>query len=232
MYTLYYMSGACSLAIHVVLNELGQQLKLENVRVPEGQPRNPEFLKINPRGQVPVLVEEDGNPIREGGAIIAYLLDKHHSPMMPKSGKARAKALEWLMFANATLHPAYGRVFFTMRNVSDQKAKEEMAQLQAKNEDLLKEAKEERNIMLLEAKNIATKIVEDSREKAKAEYEKLIEHARNDFETEKIAALMQMKNEAGKLAVDIAEKLIRKELADKKAQEDLVTSLINEAKLN
>jgi F-type H+-transporting ATPase subunit b len=43
---------------------------------------------------------------------------------------------------------------------------------------------------------------------------------------------MQMKNEAGKLAVDIAEKLVKKELSDKKAQEDLVSSLINEAKFN
>ena len=112
------------------------------------------------------------------------------------------------------------------------KAREEMAQLQAKNEDLLKEAKEERNIMLLEAKNMATQIVDESREKAKVEYAKLIEHARADFENERIAALMQMKNEAGKLAVDIAEKLVRKELSDKKAQEDLVSALINEAKLN
>lgn len=111
-------------------------------------------------------------------------------------------------------------------------AKEEMSKLQAKNEDLLKEAKDERNQMLIEAKNVATKIVEESKEKAKVEYAKLIENARTDFETERTSALMQMKNEAGKLAVDIAEKLIRKELADKKAQETLVTSLINEAKLN
>ena len=131
MYTLYYMPGACSMAIHIVLNELGQKVKLENVRVAEGQPRNPEFLKANPRGQVPVLIEEDGNPIREGGAIITYLLDKHHSPMMPKSGKARAKALEWLMFANATLHPTYGRIFFAMRNVADQNVKEQIFKVTA-----------------------------------------------------------------------------------------------------
>ncbi len=146
-------------------------------------------------------------------SILLFLLSKFAFKPIVESLKERQESIE------------------TALNAAN-KAKEEMAQLQAKNEDLLKEAKEERNIMLLEAKNIATKIVEDSREKAKAEYEKLIEHARNDFETEKLAALMQMKNEAGKLAVDIAEKLIRKELADKKAQEDLVTSLINEAKLN
>ena len=132
MYTLYYMPGACSLAIHVILKELGQEVKLENVRVPEGQPRNPEFLKINPRGQVPVLVEEDGNPIREGGAIITYLLDKYNNPLMPKSGKASAKALEWLMFANATMHPTYGRIFFAMRNIADQNAKNQIFDATAK----------------------------------------------------------------------------------------------------
>ena len=112
------------------------------------------------------------------------------------------------------------------------KAKEEMAQLQSKNEDLLREAKEERNKMLLEAKDIANKTMDDARERAKVEYAKLIDNARKDFEAERVSALMQMKNEAGKLAVDIAEKLVKKELSDKKAQEDLVSSLINEAKFN
>jgi F-type H+-transporting ATPase subunit b len=112
------------------------------------------------------------------------------------------------------------------------KAKEEMAQLQSKNEDLLREAKEERNKMLLEAKDIANKTMDDARERAKVEYAKLTDNARKDFEAERVSALMQMKNEAGKLAVDIAEKLVKKELSDKKAQEDLVSSLINEAKFN
>jgi len=112
------------MAIHVVLNELGQKVELENVRVAEGQQRSAEFLKISPRGQVPILVEEDGNVVREGGAILIYLLDKHNSLMLPKSGKERAKALEWLMFANATLHPTYSRVFFALRNISDQAAKD------------------------------------------------------------------------------------------------------------
>ena len=90
------------------------------------------------------------------------------------------------------------------------KAKEEMAQLQSKNEDLLREAKEERNKMLLEAKDIANKTMDDARERAKVEYAKLIDNARKDFEAERVSALMQMKNEAGKLAVDIAEKLVKK----------------------
>jgi glutathione S-transferase len=124
MYTLYYLPGACSMAVHAVLNELGQAVKLENVSVPRGQPRTPEFLKINPRGNVPVLID-DGQSIREAGAILTYLLDKHESPMLPKSGFPRAVALEWLAFANATLHPAYSRVFFILKTLTDPAGKEE-----------------------------------------------------------------------------------------------------------
>ena len=122
MYKLYYLSGTCSMAVHVILNELGQEVTLEDVSVPAGQPRSPEFLKINPRGNVPVLADGD-IIIREGGAIISYLLDKHNSPMLPKSGKERANALEWLMFANATMHPSYARAFFVLRNITDETVK-------------------------------------------------------------------------------------------------------------
>jgi len=115
MYTLYYMPGACSMAVHIALNELGQEAKLENVGVPQGQERSSEFLKINPRGNVPVLVD-DGLVIREGAAILVYLLEKHKSALLPATGKARAQALEWLMFCNATLHPAYGKAFFALKS--------------------------------------------------------------------------------------------------------------------
>lgn len=114
MYTLYGMTGSCSMAVHTLLNELAVPFEVIDVRVPEGQPKPADFLKLNPRGSVPVLVD-DGHRIREGGAILAYLLDKHNSPMLPQSGPARATALEWLAFANATMHPLYSRVFFTLR---------------------------------------------------------------------------------------------------------------------
>ena len=115
MYTLYYSPGACSMGIHVALNECNQPVKLEKVDLAAGQGRTPEYLKINPRGQIPVLVDGD-LVIREGAAILMYLLEKHENNLMPKTGVARATALEWMMFANATLHPAYGRAFFLKRN--------------------------------------------------------------------------------------------------------------------
>jgi glutathione S-transferase len=107
------------MAIHVALNEVGASFKLENVAAPAGQPKSPEFLKINPRGAVPVLKIDD-SVLREGAAILIYLLDSHKSALLPQSGLERAAALEWLSFANSTLHPAYSRLFFMMRNLGSE----------------------------------------------------------------------------------------------------------------
>ena len=115
MYKLYYTPGACSMGVHVALNECAVPFGLEKVDIAAGQNQSPDYLKINPRGQIPVLVDGD-LIIREGAAILIYLLEKHQSPLLPQTGKERAQALEWLMFANATLHPAYARVFFMRRN--------------------------------------------------------------------------------------------------------------------
>lgn len=121
MYTLYYAPGTCSLAIHVVLKELQQKVELKKVDI-SGKERDPEFLKLNPHGSVPVLVD-DGLVVREGAAIILHLVEKHNSTLLPVKGEERAKALEWMMFANATMHPAYGRVFFTLKQMEDSEAR-------------------------------------------------------------------------------------------------------------
>ena len=122
MYKLYYSPGACSLAVHVVLNEIGAPFEAIRKSTKDGSMKAPDFLKINPRGQVPVL-GADGTIIKEGAAIITWLLDTHKSPLLPAAGPARAKALEWLMWANASLHPAYSRAFWMMRQEIDEKAK-------------------------------------------------------------------------------------------------------------
>lgn len=112
MYTLYFIPSACSLATHAILNELDQESilvhKLEADR----------FETLNPVGTVPVLVDGD-KVINEGVAIILYLLNKHKNNLIPESGDARQRAIENMMFANATMHPAYGRLFFAQANVTD-----------------------------------------------------------------------------------------------------------------
>lgn len=119
-YQLYYSPGACSMAVHVVLHELNQPFDLNEVNLKED--RDPGFLKISPRGQVPVLIE-DGIPIYEGAAIIIHLCEKFKSDLIPAEGVARGLALQALMFMNASMHPAYSKYFFAVKSAIDDKNK-------------------------------------------------------------------------------------------------------------
>lgn len=126
-YKLYYKPGACSMAVHVILNELNVPFEA----VKQDDLKAPDFVKLNPRGQIPLLLV-DGEPVKEGAAIIAYLLDTHANNLMPKSGIERAKALEWLMWCNASLHPACSKIFGLKKpsaDVLDAKAKEQLQAL-------------------------------------------------------------------------------------------------------
>ncbi|MCC6598470.1 MAG: glutathione S-transferase family protein [Alphaproteobacteria bacterium] len=122
-YELYCLSGSCSMAVHVLLNELGEDVKIHMLERGEKGQKSPEYLKINPHGNVPFLIE-DGKGMSEGGAIITYLCDKHKSPLLPQNGWERAKALQWLMFCNATLHPAYARTFWINANLPEEQREE------------------------------------------------------------------------------------------------------------
>lgn len=116
MYKLYYMPGACSLATQVVLRELGQEFEIFDKN------KLPDFTEINPTGAVPALVEND-QVLTEGAAILLHLLDKHQNQMLPQSGQGRQKAIEDIMFANATMHPAYSKLFFLSGNMEDSETK-------------------------------------------------------------------------------------------------------------
>ncbi len=113
-YELYTKAGSCSMAIHAIMNELGLNPSIHLMEAGEKSLKSPEYLAKNPRGNVPFVIE-NGKGMIEGGAIITYLCDKE-GKLMPKSGWERAQALQWLMFANATLHPAYGRTFWLASN--------------------------------------------------------------------------------------------------------------------
>lgn len=115
MYTLYYSPGVCSMSVHVVLEELGAEFDTYKVDLSKGEHQQPEYLAINPRGQVGALKTEDGI-FTENAAMIIYLDDKHGNKLIPAQGAERLKALQWLMYANSTLHPAYAKALFSMRN--------------------------------------------------------------------------------------------------------------------
>jgi glutathione S-transferase len=131
MYTLYYSPGACSLAVHALLHSLSIPFETVRVDMNQGGNRTPEYLKLNPRGQVPVLIE-DGHIIRESAVIAVYLSDKHKSPLLPAPGWQRLEMQEWLGFYNSTLHQAYGAYFLMSKRLKDETAKEAACTLVAK----------------------------------------------------------------------------------------------------
>lgn len=111
-------------------------------------------------------------------------------------------------------------------------AKEEMKQLQADNEKIIKEARAERDQMMKEAKQVKETIISEAREKADIEARKMIEIARMNIQNEKASAISEIKKQVAKLSVDIAESILREELKDDKKRKELVDKLLEDIKLN
>ena len=111
-------------------------------------------------------------------------------------------------------------------------AKIEMQQLKAGNEKLLAEARLERDRILKEASAVADRHIEEAKNKANEEGTRLIEQAREAIRNEKNAALAEVKNTAAQLSIDVAERILRRELTDTPAQQQLVDSYLKEVKLN
>ncbi len=115
---------------------------------------------------------------------------------------------------------------------SAEKAKLEMENLQADNNKLLKEARAEREAMLKEARDLKNKMIEDAKGEAQAEAAKLVAQAQASIESEKKAAIADLKSQVANLSIDIAEKVVQGELSNKGKQEKLVESLLGDATLN
>lgn len=115
---------------------------------------------------------------------------------------------------------------------SAEKVKQEMAQLKSDNETLLQTAREERAAMLKEAKEIKEKMINDAKDEAKSQAAKIIADAQASIHTQKMAALTDIKNQVGKMVVEVSEKILRKELSDKANQESYISKLAEEIKLN
>lgn len=111
-------------------------------------------------------------------------------------------------------------------------AKKEMENLQADNQKLLQEARLERETMLKEARELKTKMIADAEEEAQAQAGKIIAQAQEAIESEKKAAMAELKSHVAGLSLDIAEKVVRGELSNKDKQIQLVESMLGEATLN
>ena len=115
---------------------------------------------------------------------------------------------------------------------SARKAKDEMARLTSQNESLLKEARAERDLILKEAKTLKDQIVSEAKAIAQTEGAKMIEKANVEIESQKTAALAEIKDQVATLAIEIAEKILRRQFEDQNKQEALVSDLLKEVKLN
>lgn len=113
-----------------------------------------------------------------------------------------------------------------------QRVQQEMAQLKSENEELLAKAREERALMLKEARETKDRIINEAKEQAKTEANKIMSEAQAAINAQKMAALTEVKNQVGKLVIEVSEKVLRKELGNKDAQEAHIKGLVDGVKLN
>lgn len=116
--------------------------------------------------------------------------------------------------------------------LSAENARREMQNLQADNERILKEARMERDQLLKEAREIREKMIADAQNDARVQGQKMIEQAKVAIESEKNAAMAELKSKVSALSVEIAEKILKEELSAKENQEKLVEKMLNEVKMN
>lgn len=111
---LYYMPGSCSLSPHIVLRETGANFELEKVSLQDKTTASGgDFTAVNPKGQIPALVLDDGELLTEGPAIVQYLADRDAGTGLAGAPGTmeRVRVQEWLSFVSTELHKSYGPMF-------------------------------------------------------------------------------------------------------------------------
>ena len=120
----YYSPGACSLASHIVLEELKLPHEAIRINTSAGEQRSPEYLKINPRGRVPTLVV-DGKVLLENMAILSFLGGGWpKAGLWPEKTWDQASALSWMAYLADTVHPGYAHIARPERYADDAAARE------------------------------------------------------------------------------------------------------------
>ena len=116
--------------------------------------------------------------------------------------------------------------------LSAENARKEMQNLQASNERILQEARLERDSLLKDAREIKEKMIADAKEEAQTQGLRMIEQAKASIESEKNAAMAELKSHVSSLSLEIAEKLLKDELSNKESQMKLVEKMLGDVKLN
>jgi glutathione S-transferase len=119
---LFFAPGACSFVPHAMLEMAGVEFEPVSVKLHKGEQRSAEYLAMNPRGQVPVLVDGD-DVITQIVTILLHLDAKlPEAGILPASGMARTRALETLSWMNNTVHPTFTHVFMPQKFTDDEAA--------------------------------------------------------------------------------------------------------------
>ncbi|HMU97477.1 MAG TPA: F0F1 ATP synthase subunit B [Chitinophagales bacterium] len=137
----------------------------------------------------------------------------------------------WFIVGKKALGPIANAIKDREASINDalnaaEKAKAEMSQLQADNANLLKEAREESAKILKEAKDIKESVIADAHNRAKDEAAKIIADAKAEIDTQKKKALEEVKNELSQFSVEIAEKILNRELSTSKDHQQYINSLV------
>ena len=168
-----------------------------------------------------------------------FLLD--FTPIRPEFGLLFWSTIIFLLFWGIMARYAFGPIKNALKkregDIQDaldqaKNAREEMASLKAQNDQILIEAREERSKILKEAKEIKDSMIKEAKEKAKEEAQKIVTNAQSQIENQKQAALIDLKNQTGMMALEIAEKIIKKQLSGDSEQEKFANSLVDDIKLN
>ena len=146
-------------------------------------------------------------------------------------------AILYFILAKFAWKPILGAVNEREKSIKDalsaaEMAKEEMASLKADNEKILNEAKLQRESLLKEAREIRSRIIADAESEATEKANKLIESAKTAIENEKSAAMKELNNTVVDLSLNIAEKLLCKELDNKEKQQENIQEILENTKLN
>jgi len=124
------------------------------------------------------------------------------------------------------------QLFYSLLPAQKVRIVEEMKKLKLDNEELLREAKEERVAIINEARKIREKMLDDARARGNEEADRIVESAKQRIQNERNAAIVDIKNEIADISIQIAEKVLREKMSDAKAQKEFVNKLISETNLN
>ncbi len=169
------------------------------------------------------------------------LLLSEFSPILPEFGMlfwtSIVFLLVWFVLGKTAFRPIAQALKDRENSIDEalksaENARKEMQNLHTQNEKLLAEAREERAMMLKEAKETKDAIINEAKNKAKEEATKIVSGAMQQIDQQKKVAMDELKGQVGSIALEIAEKVLRKDLKNSQEHKSYVSSLVNEIKLN